>query len=362
MKKEIYQIIENVSFESGGLRTMVGSLHNYINESTQLKSTVLTLNKEKEDDFKSFQINKPGFWHYSKDFKKYLKSHVDSEKILHLQGVWMYPQYIASKVAVQKEVPYVVTSHGMLEPYLLNDKKLKKSAYYKLFLKNILDKANCIHAITPNEKDNLYALSKHKNIVEIPNLIHFESIPIQQEYNPEEEYILYLGRFHKVKGLELLIGAFSKIKNKSIKLYLVGFKNDYSEFIADLVKKNGLSDRVKFIGEIVGVQKYKVYSNAKVFVAPSYSEVIGMVNLEAAICKTPVITTFNTGINPDWTNNGGMIINPNITELVNSLNQATEWSFDERIDRGKRLSEFVINNYSWERKGHLWDELYNSLI
>ncbi|MET0758935.1 MAG: glycosyltransferase [Flavobacterium sp.] len=361
MKKEVYQIIENISFESGGLRTMVSSLDNYINETTDLKSSIFTLNKEKEDNYTSFKTDNPKSWCYSKEFNNFLKSDTRVNNLFHLHGVWMYPQYLASQIAKQKDIPCVITSHGMLEPYLLNDKKFKKSMYYKLFLKSILKEADCLHAITPGEKDNLYKLSNNKNIVEIPNLIHYKSIPQNTEYYPQEEYILYLGRFHKVKGIELLIAAFQKIKNKTIKLYLVGFKNDYSESLAALVKKNGLENRVKFIGEIVGSEKYTLFSNAKVFVAPSYSEVIGMVNLEAAICKTPVITTLNTGLNPDWGKNGGLIINPVIDELIIALNQATEWSFEERIQRGNELSNYVINNYSWEKKGYLWTELYDSL-
>lgn len=86
-----------------------------------------------------------------------------------------------------------------------------------------------------------------------------------------------------------------------------------------------------------------------------------MVNLEAAMCKTPVITTYNSGINPDWNKNGGLMINPEVSELVTALEEACQWSTAERIDRGIQLSNYVLNQYSWERKGHLWDDFYNSI-
>jgi len=361
MKNEIFHIIEDITVESGGLRTMVTSLHNHIVNSGTYKSTILTLHKEKEDSFTCFDSGSPKSWFYSKPYGQYLETHFTSDKIAHLHGVWMYPQYIASKIALQKKTPYIVTSHGMLEPLLLKDKGLKKQVYLKLFLENILKKATYLHAITPSEKENLYKLSKNKNIVEIPNLIHFNSGVTNLEYQPQEEYLLFLGRFHKIKGIDLLLNAFGQMADKKIKLYLVGFKNEYAATIEELAKKNNLSDRVKFIGKTVGEEKFRLYANAKAFVAPSYSEVIGMVNLEAAMCKTPVITTYNSGINPNWNKNGGLMINPEVSELVTALEEACQWSTAERIDRGIQLSNYVLNQYSWERKGHLWDDFYNSI-
>lgn len=340
---------------------MVTSLHNHIENTGTYKSTIVTLHKEQEDSFECFDSGSPKSWFYSKPYGQFLENHLTRDKIAHLHGVWMYPQYVAAKVALQNKTPYIVTSHGMLEPLLLKDKGLKKQVYLKLLLENILKKATYLHAITPSEKENLYKLSKNKNIVEIPNLIHFNSDVTSLQYQPQEEYLLFLGRFHKIKGIDLLLNAFGQMADKNIKLYLVGFKNEYAATIEELAQKNNLSHRVKFIGKTVGEEKFRLYANAKAFVAPSYSEVIGMVNLEAAMCNTPVITTYNSGINPDWNKNGGLMINPEVSELVKALEEACRWSTEERIDRGLQLSNYVLNQYSWERKGHLWDDFYNSI-
>lgn len=358
---EVYHIADDISYTSGGLRTVVENLNNYLNDSTSFESSILTLKKEPKDSHPSFEPFRPGFWNYSRAFRKHLENDIAAEGILHLQGVWKYPQYIASRIARKRGNPTVLTSHGMLQPYLLKDKGFKKRVYLHLLLKGILDTVDCVHAITQSEQDNLATLTKNKNIVQIPNLINVPAGQCLNSYNPAEEYILYLGRFHKVKGLDLLVDAFGELQNKAIKLYLVGFKNEYSDVVFQLVKKRNLIDRVVFLGGSVDERKYKLFSDAKVFVAPSHSEVIGMVNLEAAMCHTPVITTFNTGINPDWEKHGGLLIHPNRSELVSALNQAVAWSVEERIDRGNQLSEFAVNNYSWQKRGYLWDELYRSL-
>jgi glycosyltransferase involved in cell wall biosynthesis len=152
-----------------------------------------------------------------------------------------------------------------------------------------------------------------------------------------------------------------RIQNKKIKLKIVGTENSYSDTLKKVIAKSGLENRIEFLGGVFGDKKFELFANAKAFVAPSYSEAIGMVNLEAAACKTPVITTFETGISSKWNSNGGLMINPNVEELTQAINTVTSWSNEERFSRGENLSNFVLMNYSWEKRGVLWNELYSSL-
>lgn len=358
---KIYHFVENISLERGGVRTVVANLDNYLNESHPNCSVVLTNAKEESDPYLEFTSTKFKVWAYSKELKEYAESLPINNTVFHLQGVFMHCHYLASKVAQKNNIPYIVTCHGMIEPVYLKEKRVKKKIYMDLFLNKILSKSTILHAITPHEKNNLFKLSGHKNIIEIPNFIHHSSLPKDLTFKPEEDYLLFLSRLHPQKGLDLLLNAMTKINDKKIKLKIVGTQNEYSDELQNKLKNSNIENRIEFVGSVYGDEKYKIYANAKAFVVPSYSEAIGMVNLEAAACKTPVITTFNTGINPEWNSNGGLMINPKIEELIEAINQATSWSAQEREERGNRLSNFVVNNYSWEKKGYLWDELYATL-
>ncbi|WP_339838896.1 glycosyltransferase [uncultured Flavobacterium sp.] len=357
--KTIYHIAESVANESGGLKTVVLNLNSHI--SSSFKSQIICNKKEEKDDFLVFPSNKFKNWAYSKELSLYLKQNLDFQSILHLHGVFMHAHFTGSKVAIKNNLPYVVSPHGMLEPWHLNDKKIKKSIYLKLFLNKIIKNSNVLHAITPFEKDNLYKLTNHKNIVEIPNLIHYTNLPKTTNTADEEDYFMFLGRIHPKKGLDILLESFSRIDNKKITLKIVGSENEYSNELKIKCEKLNISKRVMFLGGVFGDEKYNLLSNAKAFVAPSYSEAIGMVNLEAAACNTPVITSFYTGINPEWNTNGGIMINPNVVELTKALNDASSWSNEEQNNRGIMLSEYVKENYSWEKKGDLWTELYKTL-
>lgn len=357
--KTIYHIAENASFTSGGVRTVLLNLNNYLNNNSSFQSKIITNSKEPADSFTAYPTN--AFWNYSLCLKEHLQDHIENIDIMHIHGVFMYTQYITGKIAKKHDVANVITPHGMLEPWHLGDKGLKKKIYLKLVLNNLVKNCNAVHAITPFEKENLYKLFKHKNIVEIPNLINYSDLNPGLTYTPEEDYLLFVGRIHPKKGLDILINAMSKIQDKNIKLKIAGSKNEYYEQLKAAVVKLNLQDRIQFLGGVYGTDKYRLFANAKALVAPSYSEAVGMVNLEAAIYKTPVITTFNTGINPEWNTNGGIMINPQTEELINAINNVTSWDDAERHQRGNAICNFVINNYSWEKKGYLWDELYNNL-
>jgi glycosyltransferase involved in cell wall biosynthesis len=361
-QNKIIHLAESVDFESGGLRTAVLNLHNFLLKNPERIHSEIYCNKKEElDDYQQFMVSSFKSWSYSKALIKFLNNFSATNSIFHIHGLFLHIHYAASKKARRGNIPYLVTPHGMLEPWHLNDKKIKKLTYLNLVGYNLMKNAKVLHAITPLEKENLYKLCKHNNIVEIPNLIYYNEIPKEYKYQPKVEYLLFLGRLHPKKGLDLLIDAMSKISNKNIVLKIVGTENDYSKKIKEDCEKSNLSKRIQFIGSVYGQQKYELFANAKAFVAPSFSEAIGIVNLEAAICKTPVITTFNTGIKPEWHKSGGIMINPILEELTHAINEVTAWSDLERNDRGKQLHDFVVDNYSWEKKGHLWLDLYNNL-
>lgn len=359
--KTIYHVAQNLSYESGGLRAVVVNLHEYLKKNSNFESLVITNIKESVDSFKEFPSLKLKSWGYAAELDQYISSQINKTDLLHLHGVFMHAQYSSYRHALKNDIPYVITPHGMLEPWHLNDKKLKKAIYLKLVLDSILKKSNILHAITPIEKENLFQLTNHKNIVEIPNFIHYTDFPDNLTYKPSEEYLLFLSRLHPKKGLDILVKSMAKIENKKIKLKIVGTENSYSNTLKKLAQDLGIEKRIEFVGSVYGNEKFALFANAKVFIAPSYSEAIGMVNLEAAVCKTPVITSYETGINPNWNDNGGIMIHPKIEDLVIAINESLSWSDNERIDRGKNLSHYVIENYSWEKKGMLWDELYNSI-
>ena len=190
----------------------------------------------------------------------------------------------------------------------------------------------------------------------IPNAVKTQEL-IETE-DQDRPYFLFLGRMHHKKGIELLIESFTSLKHLDFDLKIAGSENEYSLTLQNNIQKMG-DVRIKFIGAVRGEKKKELYRNAHAFIAPSYSEVVGMVNLEAAMMGTPVITTYQTGLLKEWSNNGGILINPNTQELTKAMEYAAKWSREHREENGLKLREFVITNYSWKTIKPLWEEIYN---
>ena len=122
-----------------------------------------------------------------------------------------------------------------------------------------------------------------------------------------------------------------------------------------------LTDRVSFVGPVSGVDKWRLYRDAWAFCLPSFSEVIGMVNLEAAAAGTPVITSFESGVVDAWEQYGGLRIHPDEESILAGLQQAAAWNLDERRSRGKAMRSLIEKEYSWARTGQDWAALYQRL-
>ncbi|CAL2080221.1 Glycosyltransferase involved in cell wall bisynthesis [Tenacibaculum sp. 190524A05c] len=356
---KILHIVEDFSVKSGGLRTVIANLDFFLKKHGY-DSYILSSDQEKEDDI--FIVEASNGWLYSKEWKPKINHivktyHID---IIHIHGVWLCPQYVGAKYAVQNNIPLVFSCHGMYQPWLWKKGTLKKKIYLNLVSKKWFKKANIIHSITDNETKNIKKYFPKNSYFEIPNLISFSEN--SNEFKADGKYIFYLGRLNKTKGIDILIKAFAQLNNKNIQLKIAGGFNEYKAELDKLVHELGLSERVSFLGEVKGNEKTKLIREAWVMASPTFSDVIGMVNLEAALNKTPMITTHKTGLKEGWNTNGGYLINPNIKELTAKLKEAISWNAEERKLKGEQLYEFAKQNYSWSEQFYKWEELYTSIL
>ena len=356
---KILHIVEDFSVKSGGLRTVIKNLDFYLKKAGY-NSFILASDKENDDTI--FVVKASNKWLFSSEWEKKILSIVDAQNIdlIHIHGAWLYPQFIGAKIASQKKIPMVLSLHGMFQPWLWKKGTLKKKLYFNFLSKKYFAKAKIIHSITQEETTTIKSFFYNNVIVEIPNLISVDTI--NEEVKISNKNIVYLGRLNKTKGIDLLINAFAKIQNKEIKLIIAGRINAYKIELESLVKKLNIEDKVTFIGEVKDVQKRKLIQFAWVMASPTYSDVIGMVNLEAASLKTPMITTYKTGLHRDWNINGGRLIQPNVTELKSALEETLNWSLEKRNAQGELLFNFVKKEYSWENRIKDWELLYKKAI
>jgi len=309
-------------------------------------------------------------WRCPTDFKNKLKEIIRGCNVVHIHGIWMGPQYYAAKLCIKYQIPFILTSHGMLEPWLWHNKGIigywKKILYWKLAVYPLFRKAAVIHAITPLEQEHLQVLFPGNRTQVIPNAVEVQQMGHEVSklvaLNPEP-IILFLGRIHPKKGIDLLIRAFALSDvPPHWKLVIVGPEEipEYASKLKKLVVENNLEKKVEFIGSVYGKEKFEWYKRAWVVVVPSHSEVVGMVNLEAGACGTPTITTRQTGLF-NWEEGGGLLVEPDEKEVANALSAVCGWSEAERKSRGTQSLELINRYYSLSIIGRQWVDLYSEL-
>src|SRR5438105_14802740 len=142
----------------------------------------------------------------------------DEQEVVHFHGLWQpaFPRLAAH--CRRRGVPYVVSPHGMLEPWAWKHKRWKKWPYFQVFEKRHLAGARRLIATSDAEANNLRALLPSSRCAVVPlGLTSASKGPGYQRarealgWNDSEHIILFLSRIHKKTGLHLLLWALARI-------------------------------------------------------------------------------------------------------------------------------------------------------
>jgi glycosyltransferase involved in cell wall biosynthesis len=375
----IYHITDNHSPANPGITGTITPIVRYLAEQGW-PTTVLAAGEPLTPVPKGVGINAfpimPGgqIWRYPERMGAYLANLAALPgNIFHLHGVWMAPQWLAARVAYRHGVPTVLTPNDMLSPWHWRDgllRHLKKMIYWHTLAYPGFRKLSMIHAVTPRERDNLAVQFPGLPLEIIPNSIDLEeadkSLGAQEStVTPVgSPYLLFVGRLHPKKGIDILIEAFARARKPfDCRLLIVGPDStpEYTAKLKGKVRALQMEQQVIFLGPVFDENKWALYRHAWAFCAPSHSETVGLVNLEAAAAGVPVLTTYETGLY-NWQNGGGLLVHPRVEELTLALEQVFSWGENERQDRGRKLRQLVERRYSWKAVGPLWLELYAKIL
>jgi len=317
------------------------------------------------------------FWGWSRDLKRKVYSIAQGRnpRLFHIHGVWLASHWYGAQVARKTGMPFILSAHGQLEPYHWRDKGVlqlaKKELYWHAVAYPAFRWASVIHAITRLEGDHLAQLFPDQRIEIIPNAVDLDEVdkglsgaPLSRR-SGRTSTVAFLGRFHPKKGLDLLIEAFVAAQLPAEwSLVLAGPSGEpaYMSLLRDIIARSGVEERIRFIGPLTNSSKWEFYQSATVVAVPSLSEAVGMVNLEAAACGTPTITTYETGLD-DWEGSGGgMLIRPNVRELASALQKVCSLSARDYEARSAASRRLVEDRYSWPVVLEKWLRLYDSLL
>jgi glycosyltransferase involved in cell wall biosynthesis len=302
-----------------------------------------------------------------KDWYKKLESRtLDGFDIFHGHGIWQKPIHSMSKLARLNDIPYIISPRGMLEPWALNQRKLKKKIALLLYQYKDISAATCIHCTAQMEAEHIRMLGFKNPIAIIPNGLDLSEYLISKKNHTLKKTLLFLSRIHPKKGIELLINAWGEIakdirKDWQVKIVGNGEK-DYILQLINLISKKDLSNEIKFIDPVFGKDKITIFKSADLFVLPTYSENFGIVVAEALACCVPVITTKGTPWEDLSKFNAGWWIDIGEEELKIALIKAMYLSDEERRQMGINGRKLIEMNYTIEMVSAKMYELYSYLL
>jgi D-inositol-3-phosphate glycosyltransferase len=247
----------------------------------------------------------------------------------------------------------------------------------------ILEKAQCVVATSPQEEADLRSLvSLLGNIEVIPcgtDVSRFQTLPRLEAraalgLKPSDEVVLYVGRFDQRKGIETLVRSCAILKQnaeraENLRVVIVGgsdaTKSDGRERqrIEQLVDELGLREYVIFAGRIGHDRLPLYYTAADVCVIPSHYEPFGLVAIEAMGCGTPVVASDVGGLKftvvPEQT---GLLVTPQddagFAGAIARILENKEWAQQLR----KQAAQRVQQNFSWTGVAVQLGELYRRML
>ncbi len=305
------------------------------------------------------------------DIKPTLRQHIAASDIVHIHALWEEVQHQAAKTAYKQNVPYVITPHGMLDPWSLSKGWLKKHLYLTLRMRKNLNHAAAIHFTTKTEQQLARPLRLTPPAIVEPNgidLSEFESLPPAGAFRKrftaigDRAVVLFLSRLHPKKGIELLIQAFAKACTSNEALVIAGpGPKDYQATLERLVQEKGLNDRVIFTGMLYGPDRLAAMADADLFVLPSYQENFGIAVVESLAVGTPVIISDQVNIHQEITEAGvGGVVPTNADRLTEELHA---WLANpaRRQQASQRAKPFVASRYDWGAIARRWLTHYEQI-
>jgi glycosyltransferase involved in cell wall biosynthesis len=272
--------------------------------------------------------------------------------ILHDNGIWRPHHLSLMKLAEDHGAVRVVSARGMLTPWALNHKPLRKRLAWWTYQRRSLTRASALHATAESERKDLTQLGLRPMIGVIPNGVHvptWKQVKSVRKVEGEAHTCLFMSRLNPKKGIPMLLDAWARLRPEGWELHIAGPDEDgYQLELEKQIAHFELGRSVRFIGAIEGKEKLAALCRADLFVLPTHSENFGIVVAEALAHGCPVITTHGAPWQMLETERCGWWVSISVNAIASALKEAMDLGVKDRQRMGERGREYVERHFSWE--------------
>ena len=336
-----------------------------------------TFNKKlpREENIHNFRIKRSHVWFSIRLFfvnpGMYFRMINDQQDIIHTIGIRSFQSFVAALVAKKKKIPLFVSDQGGLTTHPdLQTGSMWTRILYKIqspMIRFIINQAKKIIVANEYEKKIFSELTDENKIEVVRNGINLEnmksSVDFKKKYAINHDYFLFLGRFHKVKGIDILLEAISLIKNhplmSNVKLVIMGVDFGFEGEMLKMIKEMGLDNMIKVIKNPPREDVIAAYKESEFLVLPSRWELSPLTPLEGFAFKKPTISTKAHGIPYTLHDRKDSILvetgnykelSDMIIELLNDKKKCARlgmegYEFVHKECNSKRMAQQILNIY-----------------
>ncbi len=324
-------------------------------------------NLPRTESFHGFTINRTHVWFAYQLFfvnpKMYFEMKKNRADIIHTIGIRSFQSFIAALISKRYKIPLIISDQGGLTTHPdLEKTNILKKILYKMQepIVNFVIRQS-VKIISPNEyeREIFSHFKSDSKVVIVKNGIsldevHANRIDFKEKYGIKNDFILFVGRFNKVKGIDILLHAWASIANKieiqNTKLVIMGVDFGFESEMYKIIDELKINDTVIVIKKPPREDVLAAYSACQFLALPSRWELSPLTPLEGFAFKKPTISTTAHGI-PYTIKNGenAILVEPeNHVQLANAM---LELLGDERKrieygNAGYNLVQQVCNSKS----------------
>jgi len=282
--------------------------------------------------------------------------------IVHLHTMWSPLNAIVARVCRRNDKPYVISPHGMLDPYSLGIRALKKRAYLRMVENRVIRGAAGVLFTADEERDLAMA-----QVERVPNPgvvgLGADTPPASREVletrfrstRPDladKRLIIFLGRLHPKKRPDAIIRAMPAIRAKlpdAALLVVGGGEKDYVDGLKKLARNLEMSACVHFLGLLTGEEKWNALAASRVFVLPSLQENFAIAVAEALQVGVPALITDRINIWREIVGSGAGVLlqEERLEDDLASHAAALLGDIPRCHEMGQKARALALRAYTW---------------
>jgi glycosyltransferase involved in cell wall biosynthesis len=380
----ILHVIPGLTWQRGGPSTVVHALASHQAEAGH-RVCILTTDQGARHGERPVEIPEsviverlhvwgPDRVAYASGFARAVRACLRTSEVVHVHSIFTYPVHVALREALAAGVPVVLRPCGQLHPYSLGRSHWQKRAYLAFWGRMARRACSAWHFTSDQEAYASWPFDSSPRFV-VPNGINPDDYEVDrdqaralmQQFLPGLQgapYVLFLGRLHAKKRLDLLIEAFLTGAPRAYRLVIAGPDEGglWEGLQARYLRDADAIGRVLRLGMVTGREKTLLLAAASLFALPSEHENFGVAALEALASGCPVLLSPSVDL-ADAVLAAEVGYTAPLTVSAWSERLASILADAEGRGRGgERARHWVAENYSWSRITEELIERYHWVI